>query len=105
MLKDKGRHITIAFLEGKDVKIDLQDIIKNRLTLTGSTLRPRSDKEKGEFASSLKRIYWPLLEKKIIKPIIYKTFSLKNAKEAHKLMESNKHIGKIILKIKTEEKQ
>ncbi len=104
LLRDKGRHITIAFLKGKDANIDLQNIIKNRLILTGSTLRPRTDEEKAELATSLKRIYWPLLEKKMIKPIIYKTFSLKNAKEAHKLMESSKHIGKIILNIKTKEK-
>ena len=68
-------------------------------------MRPRTDKEKAELANAIKRIYWPLLEKRILKPVIYKTFSLRNAKEAHKLMESSKHIGKIILNIKTKEKK
>ena len=97
LLKDKGRHVTIAFLGGKNVILDLQDIIKNRLVLTGSTLRPRTDAEKRRYVASLKKIYWPMLEKNEIKPIIYKTFSLKNTIKAHKLMESSQHIGKIIL--------
>jgi len=68
-----------------------------RLTLTGSTLRPRSVGEKAEIARALEARVWPLLESGQIKPQIYRTFPLAEAAEAHRLMESNKHIGKIVL--------
>ena len=71
-----------------------------RLVLTGSTLRPRTNKEKAKIAKNLYKSYWTALTKKTIKPIIYKIFDLKDAFKAHKLMESNKHLGKIVLKIK-----
>ena len=96
-LRDKGRLIIIAFLTGNKSTIELQQIIIKRLTITGSTLRPRTISEKAQIAKNIKSIYWPLLESKKIKPLIFKTFPLKKAVQAHKLMESSKHIGKIIL--------
>ena len=97
LLKDKGRLVVIAFLSGNIANIDLQKILKKRIIITGSTLRPRSDIEKGKIARDVFKIYWKEFSKKTIKPIIYKTFALQDASEAHKLMESSKHIGKIVL--------
>ena len=97
LLSDKGKFISIAFLSGNKVTLDLALILKKRILITGSTLRPRTVFEKAKIANNVKRFCWPLFEKKIIKPIIYKTFKLKDAVKAHKLMESSKHIGKIIL--------
>ena len=70
-----------------------------RLTITGSTLRPQSEKRKEKIANSLQKIIWPLIEEEKILPVIYKTFPLKEAESAHTLMESSQHIGKIILEI------
>ena len=97
LLKNKGKFISIAFLTGKDVKLNLSIILQKKITITGSTLRPRTIKEKARIAKSVKKLCWTLFENKVIKPIIYKTFSLNEPIKAHKLMESNEHIGKIIL--------
>ena len=97
LLSDKGKFISIAFLSGSKVQLDLALILKKRILITGSTLRPRTIEEKTKIAKNVKKFCWPLFEKKTIKPIIYKTFKLKDAVKAHKLMESSKHIGKIIL--------
>ena len=97
LLRDKGKLISIAFLSGKDVKLDLSMVLKKRITITGSTLRPRTIKEKARIAKNVKKLCWQLFENKTLKPIIYKTFNLKEAAKAHKLMESSKHMGKIIL--------
>ena len=97
LLRDKGKLISIAFLSGKDVKLDMSIVLKKRITITGSTLRPRTINEKARIAKNVKKICWSLFEKKRIKPIIYKIYNLKEAYKAHKLMESSKHIGKIIL--------
>ena len=70
-----------------------------RLTITGSTLRPRSDEFKSSIADDLQREVWPLFEKKIIKPVVYKTLNFNDFKQAHDLMESSKHIGKIVLEL------
>ena len=79
------------------MKLDLSLVLKKRILITGSTLRPRTIAEKSKIAKHVKNFCWPLFEKKTIKPIIYKTFKLNEAVKAHKLMESSKHIGKIIL--------
>ena len=97
LLKDQGRLIIIAFLTGNISKINLKDILINRLVITGSTLRPRSNEEKARIIKQVFKSYWTELGKKTIKPIIFKTFPLQDAWKAHKLMESSKHIGKIIL--------
>ena len=92
-----GRHISIAFLGGAKANINFMPVMLKRLTLTGSTLRPLSIKRKGEIANALKRVIWPLIQKGKIIPVIHSTFSLKQAAKAHSLMESNQHIGKIVL--------
>ncbi|MGE3877298.1 MAG: NAD(P)H-quinone oxidoreductase, partial [Parvibaculaceae bacterium] len=92
-----GRIVNIAFLKGSKVEVDLLPIMVKRLTLTGSTLRPRSVAEKAEIARALETRIWPLLAEGKIRPQIYKTFPLDEAAEAHRLMESSAHVGKIML--------
>jgi NADPH2:quinone reductase len=92
-----GRIVNIAFLKGSKVEVDLLPIMVKRLTLTGSTLRPRSVAEKALIARALEAKVWPLLAQGKIRPQIYKTFPLAQAAEAHRLMESSAHVGKIIL--------
>ncbi|HSJ68873.1 MAG TPA: NAD(P)H-quinone oxidoreductase [Anditalea sp.] len=96
LLKPYGRIVMINAMKGKNAEVDLIQIMINRLSLTGSTLRSQSVEYKGKIATSLKDNIWPLIGEKI-KPVIYKTFPLENAAEAHDLMESSNHIGKIIL--------
>ena len=93
----EGRLVSIASLHGARVEIDLVRIMQKRLTLTGSTLRPRPPEEKGAIAAELKRRIWPLIERGAIKPVVHQTFPLADAAEAHRLMESSNHIGKIVL--------
>jgi NADPH2:quinone reductase len=96
-LKADGRLVNIAFLEGSKIEADLMMVMLKRLTLTGSTLRIRDNAFKGALASSLKREVWPLLDQGKIKPVIDLTLPLAQASEAHKHMESSRHIGKIVL--------
>ncbi len=98
-LANDGRIAVIALLGGARGTVDLGQILRRRLTITGSTLRPRSVEFKTAIAANLRREIWPLLEKALIKPVIYQTFPLEQAGQAHELMESNAHIGKIVLKI------
>lgn len=92
-----GVIVNIAFLHGSLVEIDLNQVMRKRLTLTGSTLRPRSVEEKGAIARDLLARVWPLLHSGAVKPVLFKTFPLREAAEAHRLMESSSHIGKIVL--------
>jgi putative PIG3 family NAD(P)H quinone oxidoreductase len=93
-----GRLVVIGFMEGKPTAtVDLRRILGRRLTITGSALRPRSVDEKGAIASSLRREVWPLLERGIVRPMVYRTFPLAEAAAAHRLMESSEHVGKIVL--------
>jgi NADPH2:quinone reductase len=96
-LADDGRLVFIAFLRGMKTELDVNELMRRRLTLTGSTLRPRSVEFKGAIAASLRSRIWPLIEAGKIKPVIYKTFPLVQAADAHRLMESSAHIGKIVL--------
>jgi putative PIG3 family NAD(P)H quinone oxidoreductase len=98
-LAREGRLVQIAFLEDSRVDVDLTPIMVKRLTLTGSTLRPRSIAEKGAIAAELRDHVWPLLASGAVKPIIDRTFPLANAADAHRYMESGKHIGKIVLTV------
>jgi putative PIG3 family NAD(P)H quinone oxidoreductase len=93
----RGRIVQISFLKGSKVEVDLLPVMVKRLTFTGSTLRPRSVAEKAEIARALEARVWPLLAKGQIRPQIYKTFPLAEAAEAHRLMESSAHVGKIVL--------
>ena len=96
-LKPDGRLVSIAFLEGSKAELDLLPIMLKRLTLTGSTLRPRDVAFKGALAAALKAQVWPLLEAGKVKPVMDQTFPLAQAAEAHRRMESSAHVGKIIL--------
>ncbi|MGZ3254876.1 MAG: NAD(P)H-quinone oxidoreductase [Burkholderiaceae bacterium] len=96
-LADDGRLVLIALLVGTKATIDLGQVLRRRLTISGSTLRPRSIEFKAAIAHKLKEKVWPLLESRKIKPIIYQTFPLDQAAQAHALMETSAHIGKIML--------
>jgi NADPH2:quinone reductase len=97
-----GRIVSIAFLGGPIAEVNFAPVMLKRLTLTGSTLRPRSAAFKARIATSLREKVWPLIESGKIKPQIFKVFSFEDAKAAHGLMESSKHIGKIILSVDQE---
>lgn len=96
-LAEDGRLIIIALLGGTKGELDLKQILYRRLLITGSTLYSRSIKFKEKIAKQLQQHVWPLFINGKIKPIIYKKFSLAQANEAHRLMESSTHIGKIVL--------
>ena len=95
-----GRLVQIAFLQGSKVEnFDLTPIMTRRLTVTGSTMRPRSTAQKGQIAAELRAKVWPLLDAGKAGPVIYKVFPLAEAAAAHALMESSEHIGKIMLTV------
>jgi len=98
-LAEEGRLVFIASLGGAKAEIDIFEIQRRRLVLTGSTLRPRPVDFKGAIARSLREKIWPLIEAGKIKPVVYKSFPLAQASEAHRLMESSQHIGKIVLAV------
>ena len=98
-LADDGRIVIIALLGGAKATVNLGDVLRRRLTITGSTLRPRPVSFKAAIAAKLRQNVWPLLESGKIKPVIYKTFPLAEAAQAHTLMESSTHVGKIVLEL------
>jgi NADPH2:quinone reductase len=100
-LADDGRIVVIALLGGAKADVDLGQVLRRRLTITGSTLRPRPIAFKAQIARELRERVWPLLAAGTIRPVIYKTFPLAAAAEAHALMESSTHVGKIMLDVET----
>ena len=94
---DDGRIVLIAFLGGAKAQVDFGEVMRRRITITGSTLRPRSVAFKAAIAQSLTEKVWPLLNSGQMKPVIYAQFSLEHAAKAHALMESGAHMGKIVL--------
>lgn len=92
-----GRHVSIAFLRGPKAEVSFLPVMLKRLTLTGSTLRPQPVAQKSVIAMELKENVWPLLDLGKLSPVIHATYPLEQAAEAHRLMESSGHIGKIIL--------
>ena len=98
-LVDDGRLVQIAFLHGAKVELNFAQIMTKRLTLTGSTLRPQSDFSKAQIASELSKKIWPLFGNGRLRPIVDSVFELEDVTSAHLLMESNKHIGKILLRV------
>ena len=98
-LAEEGRIVLIAFQRGMQANVDLGLIMRRRLTVTGSTLRARDEGFKSQVAIAVKEKVWPLLEAGKIAPVISATFPLAQAADAHRLMESSAHIGKIILQI------
>jgi len=97
LLSVEGRLLQIAFLKTAKAEIDFSLVMRKRLTVTGSTLRPRSPDEKGVIARDLLAQVWPLLEGGTVAPVIHKVFPLADAAGAHRLMEESSHIGKIVL--------
>jgi len=96
-LADDGRIVIIALLGGAQAQVDCNHVLRRRLTITGSTLRPRPVAFKGKVAQALRARVWPLLESGTIKPVIHATLPLEQAAAGHAMMESGAHIGKIIL--------
>ena len=93
----EGRLVEIATLQGVKAELNIQTIMGRRLTITGSTLRPRPVADKAAIAGELRQHVWPLLEAGTVKPIVHARFPLQHAAEAHRVMESSAHIGKLLL--------
>ncbi len=98
-LADDGRHVTIAVQGGVRAEINMAEVMRRRLTLTGSTLRPRSDDFKTMLADDIARNAWGLIENGTIRPVMDQTFALADAAAAHARMEAGEHIGKIVLEV------
>ena len=95
----EGRLVLIGLMEGANLaEIDLRPVLGRRLTMTGSTLRARTVEEKGRLAAALRTEVWPLFERRAIRPIIDRVLPLAEAAEAHRVMESGAHVGKIVLR-------
>ena len=97
LLRPAGRMVFINAMKGGEMNLNIRDIIKKRLTITGSTLRNREISFKSALAKEIENHVWPLIEQGKFKPVIYTTFPLEDANKAHELMESSSHIGKIVL--------
>ena len=93
----EGRLVEIATLHGVKAELNIQTIMQRRLTVTGSTLRARPVADKGAIATALMQQVWPLIESGAVRPLIHATFPLRDAAEAHRVMESGVHIGKLVL--------
>ena len=98
-----GRHVSIAFLRGSKSNVDLSAVMRKRLVLTGSTLRPRPVADKAAIATRLREQVWPLVEAGSIRPLVHSTYPLADAAAAHALMETSTHIGKIMLTVLDDE--
>lgn len=98
-LADDGRLALIALLGGSKAEVDLGQVLRRRLSISGSTLRPRDATFKGRVAHSLREHVWPLFESGALRPVVFSTFPLDRAADAHRLMESSTHVGKIVLEI------
>jgi putative PIG3 family NAD(P)H quinone oxidoreductase len=99
LLAVEGRLVQIAVLRGAKAEFNLVRLLRQRITVTGSTLRSRTVEEKGAIAAAVERAVWPLVESKEIRPVVHAAFPLTQAAEAHRLMESGSHIGKIVLTV------
>jgi len=99
LLQPKGRLVNINAMKSAEVTIDLWQVISKNISLTGSLLKPQPIDVKAKIAQEIKAEVWPLFTSEEIKPVIYKKFPLSKANEAHKLMETSNHIGKIILEV------
>jgi NADPH:quinone reductase len=98
-LKDDGRLVQIAFLQGPKIELNFAEVMMRRLTITGSTLRPQSDLAKARIAASLRQHVWPLLDAGRIAPVMDSEFPLEDAAGAHTRIEGSGHIGKIVLRV------
>lgn len=100
VLAVEGRLVQIAFLKSPKAELDFSMMMRKRLWITGSTLRPRTPAQKGVIAQQLRQQVWPLLEARVVRPIIHQVFPLAEAADAHRLMEAGTHIGKIVLDVR-----
>ena len=98
-LADEGRLVQIAFLKGTKAELNFAEVMMRRLTITGSTLRPQSDLAKARYARHLAKHVWPMVERCTLRPVIDSEFPLIYAAKAHWRIESNGHIGKIVMKV------
>ena len=98
-LADDGRHVTIAVQGGLQATINMAEVMRRRLTLTGSTLRPRSNQFKALLAQEIRALAWPLITGGVLRPVMDQTFPLAEAAAAHARMEAGSHIGKIVLAV------
>jgi NADPH:quinone reductase-like Zn-dependent oxidoreductase len=98
-LAPRGRLVQIAVQQGAEATVNLARIMQKRLTVTGSTMRPRTVAEKGEIANDLREHVWPLLESRAVKVLVDRVFPLAEAAGAHRYLESGAHIGKVILSV------
>lgn len=101
-LANDGRLVFINTMKGKNVEIDLAEVMRKRIYITGSMLRSRDVAFKSAIAQNLEKHIWPLLASGKIKPVVYKTFPATEAAEAHRLMESSEHMGKIVIQLAVE---
>ena len=99
VLADDGRIVMIALLGGAKTTVNADQILRRWLTITGSMLHPRDVNIKAAIARALREKVWPLFSARKLKPVVYATFSLEQAAQAHAMMESGQHIGKIVLAI------
>ena len=99
LLARDGRYVLIAFMKGWKAEVDLRPLLARRLTLTGSLLRPQTVEEKAAIAAGVETAVLPLLESGKVRPVISATFPLSEARSAHELMESSRHMGKIVLEV------
>lgn len=97
VLRDGGRHVSIATMNGSKAEIDIRLVMQKRLVLTGSTLRNRPVAEKAELARGIHETVWPWIEAGKVKPAIFKTFPLEETAQAHAALEAGDHVGKIVL--------
>jgi len=100
LLALEGRLVQIAFLKSAKAELDFSVMMRKRLWITGSTLRPRTPAQKGVIARELLEHVWPLLEKGAVAPVIHQVFPLADAAAAHRVMEAGTHIGKLVLDLR-----
>ena len=100
LLASEGRLVQIAFLKSPKAELDFSVMMRKRAWITGSTLRPRTPAEKGAIAQQLRQHVWPLLEARVVRPIIHQVFPLAQAADAHRLMEAGTQIGKLVLQVR-----
>jgi len=98
-LGEEGRHVSIAIQNGPKAELSIWDVMRRRLTLTGSTLRPRSAEFKALLADEIANVVWPYAEEGLLKPVIDSVFPFEQAADAHRRMESGEHVGKIVLRM------
>ncbi|QMU29977.1 NAD(P)H-quinone oxidoreductase [Adhaeribacter radiodurans] len=99
LLKPDGRLVFINAMLGNQGEFNIMDVMRRRLTITGSTLRPREADFKANLAADIEKHVWPLLQNKKFKPVIYQVLPLSEAAQAHSIMESSEHIGKLVLEV------